>query len=281
VEGRLTRREGRPAWGEPYEGVPEHLRRPLTYWIAEQLVQDNSPYRTDLTFRLMAAERISLPGRPAPDPHRVDLRNEALPAVLLHCEEDDENILDVIHTLLQMGCNGFDLNPILEAGGSVWTATVGDGLRRRVDPTATNAYDSATRDTDDASRELTEAWTRAYGRKPDASDAWDHAIKAVEAILIPIVVPKQDKPQLGHVLGALDRQGQLWRLGLPGADNDHSVAPLVAMLRLLWPNPDRHGAPASSRAPSIEQARAVVQLAVTIVQWGRNGVIVKKAAADA
>jgi hypothetical protein len=80
---------------------------------------------------------------------------------------------------------------------------------------------------------------------------------------------------LGHVIGARDRQGHLWRLGLPGADTGQSVAPPVAMLRLMWPNPDRHGgSPEHHRVPTIEEARTVVHLAVTIVQWGREGMIV-------
>jgi hypothetical protein len=66
-------------------------------------------------------------------------------------------------------------------------------------------------------------------------------------------------------------RGQLWQLALPGPDTANNVGPLVAMLRLLWPNPDHHGDPENSRPPTIEQARAVVHLAVTIVRWGRDG----------
>jgi len=47
------------------------------------------------------------------------------------------------------------------------------------------------------------------------------------------------------------------------------VAPLVSMLRLMWPNPDRHGGE-SSRQPSLVEAQAVVHPAVTIVQWARS-----------
>jgi hypothetical protein len=74
----------------------------------------------------------------------------------------------------------------------------------------------------------------------------------------------------------LRTQGNLWKLGLPGPDADYSVAPLVAMLDLIWPNPDRHGNPQQRYTPSIGQARQVVQLAVTIVQWARDGQIVRK-----
>jgi hypothetical protein len=44
---------------------------------------------------------------------------------------------------------------------------------------------------------------------------------------------------------------------------------------LLYPNPDRHVGP-DHRAAVLDEARAVVQLAVAIVQWGRDGQIVKK-----
>jgi hypothetical protein len=68
------------------------------------------------------------------------------------------------------------------------------------------AFDSATAEADPASAELNEARIRAYGRRDeDASDAWDHAIKAVEAILIPIVVPEISRRTLGRVIQQLDR----------------------------------------------------------------------------
>jgi hypothetical protein len=46
------------------------------------------------------------------------------------------------------------------------------------------------------------------------------------------------------------------------------------MLRLLWPNPDRHGG-TNSRQPSLDEAQAVVHLAVTIVQWARADLLTR------
>ena len=106
-----------------------------------------------------------------------------------------------------------------------------------MDATASAAFRKTTAPGDAASEELGDAWQKAYGRNPDPSDAWDHAIKAVEAILIPIVVPNQAKPTLGHVIGHLDTQGHLWKLLLPGPGEDFSVDPLVAMLGLMSPGP--------------------------------------------
>jgi hypothetical protein len=128
---------------------------------------------------------------------------------------------------------------------------------------------------DVASRELKEPWGSAYGRNPNASDAWDHSIKAVEAVLIPIVIPAKGKATLGDVVGTLSSQSSRWQLGLQGHDDSQDVMPLVSMLRLIWPNPDRHGSQ-SSRAPSLVEAQAVVHLAVTVVQWARSGLISKR-----
>jgi hypothetical protein len=138
------------------------------------------------------------------------------------------------------------------------------------------AFDAASSPQDVASDQLTEAWANAYGRHPDPADAWDHAIKAVEAILIPIVVPNQNKPTLGHVVSHLDTQRRLWKLLLRGQRRDHSIEPLVHMLRLMWPDSGRHGSPTPEPPATLEEAQAVVHLAVTIVQWGRDGQIVRR-----
>lgn len=190
-------------------------------------------------------------------------------------------MLDVVDAVLHLE---EDLHPyslgsldrILSLGGSVWQVD-GDARRlvRRVDAAAQAAFRDASSPKDVASSQLQEAWTAAYGRNPDASDAWDHSIKAVEAVLIPIVTPKKAKATLGDVVGSLDSQGSLWQLVLHGHDGSRDVAPLVTMLRLMWPNPDRHGGN-PGRKPSLDEAQAVVSLAVTIVQWVRAGALSKR-----
>lgn len=111
--------------------------------------------------------------------------------------------------------------------------------------------------------------------EPNPSDAWDHAIKAIEAVFIPLVVPAQAKPQLGHVIGELRSKGQAWQFVLPGAGQAHSVDGVLGMLDLVWPNPDRHGG-AQSRPPTVAEAEAVVHCAVTLVQWARAGALSKR-----
>lgn len=93
-------------------------------------------------------------------------------------------------------------------------------------------------------------------------------------MLTPIVTPNKAKATLGDVVGILDSQGLQWKLGLHGHDNSQSVGPLVSMLRLMWPNPDRHGS-GTSRTPSPAEAQEIVHLAVTIVQWARCNALEK------
>lgn len=130
--------------------------------------------------------------------------------------------------------------------------------------------------TDEASIELQAAWSATYGRSPDPSDSWDHSIKAVEAVLVPLVVSSQHKAQLGHVVGHLSSQGHLWRLKLRGDESDpHSVDPLVKLLKLMWPNPDRH-AGGQGRTPTLEEAESVLHVAITLVQLARKEMIERR-----
>jgi hypothetical protein len=172
-----------------------------------------------------------------------------------------------------------EVDRILTMGRSAWMAAE-EGLVQRADPTGQRAFEMATATPGSASTELKEAWDKAHARQSNPGDAWDHAIKAVEAVLIPIVVPKKAKPNLGDVIGQLRGQlrGQphLWKLGIRGQNRDNSIEPLVAMLTLLWPDPNRHGSPAPEPPATSEEGLAMVTLAVTVVQWVRDGLVVRK-----
>jgi hypothetical protein len=247
------------------------MRAPLQHWLAGVFGYVPN-YVTE-----KGAEAMLAVAAAARIPLRVGARVERHYAdIVAFTSESPEQFLDVLHYAIQTGNPSVEsLDRLLVYGGSAWTAT-NQGLQRRVGPSAQQAFDVASLPDDVASEELQHAWINAYSREPDASDAWDHAIKAVEAILIATVVPNQHDSTLGHVIGHLSSQGHLWALVLPGPDNDYSVAPLVTMLRMLWPNPDRHASPQDRRTPSLEEAQAVVHLAVTLVQWGRDGQILKK-----
>jgi hypothetical protein len=264
----LSVRQGtRPPDG-PYEGAPTHLRGRLLTWLYSTLRDCGSEIMYGVIMRTRA-----------PVDHPFEHR-QMMEDVFSLCSRNNEFFLDVIDAYLHLDPNNPSrrnrLREFLAEAGSAWTvAPDGKSLQRAVQPEAQAAFEKATSTADLASGELAETWSMAYGRTLDASDAWDHAIKAVEAILIPIVCPAKDRANLGSVAGDLKAQPQRFSFGLQGSGIG-GVETLEAMLRLMWPNPDRHGGGSNGRVPTIEEARAVVHLAVTIVQWGRDGHIMKR-----
>jgi hypothetical protein len=204
---------------------------------------------------------------------------------ILECvRQGDEELLDAVHVtlgVLRSGTTVFrdpphrEVDRILAVGRSAWKA-MEEGLVHRADPTAQAAFDEATATPGSASTELREAWEKAHARDGNPGDAWDHAIKAVECVLIPIVVPKKAKANLGDVIGQLRGQPHLWKLGIRGWNRDYGMEPLVAMLTLLWPDPNRHGSPTPEPPATPEEGRALVNVAVTVVQWARDGLIARR-----
>jgi hypothetical protein len=63
----------------------------------------------------------------------------------------------------------------------------------RIEPTLWDEYEQVTQLDDKASQYMQEAWTLAFGRDPNLSDAWDRAVKAIETLLKPIVSPSDNK----------------------------------------------------------------------------------------
>lgn len=265
---RLSVRTGAKAPDSLHEGVPLHLTSPIVYWL-----QGVFGYRTPPSMggmqdgfmrKVAMAARVHLPShlsRPA------DIQAH----IVETCDRDSEVFLDVIDCVLeQTRGNGAELQKLLTLGGSAWRVSdAGRSLQRRVDAEAQAAASAVIAGGDAAAIEVASAWGAAFGRNPDPSDAWDHAIKAVEAVLIPTVVPTQAKPTLGHVVGQLRTQPEKWQFLLPGHDQQHGVSALQGLLDIIWPNPDRHSN-ANTRKPSAAEGEAVVHAAVLIVQWSRN-----------
>lgn len=270
----LSQRRSGSAPDGPYEGVPEHLAGHLTDWLKRGLARGFGKVAKDVAIQL----RLPLP--PGLEP------NQTVQAVINSAQSQDA-LLDTVDATLhalsrrnvavQAGEDlAMKLRQLLNDGASVWTVTDdGNGLIEVIEQHTQRTYEDAIATQDDAANELRTAWTNAFGRNGDPSDAWDHAIKAVEDTLAPIVIPNVAKPTLGQVIGALDSQAHIWKFTLPGNDQSHSVGPLVTILRLMWPNHDRHGG-APKRTPSMMEARSVVTLAALIIQWHRQGWVVAR-----
>jgi hypothetical protein len=166
-----------------------------------------------------------------------------------------------------------ELEILLAYGGSMWQAT-GKGLQRRVDEPTMVAFNAATAVPDSASDHLAQAWAGAYGRNARPASAWHHAIKALEASLRKLVCPSDPTATLSDVIDEL--KTDQWQLEVRGRARDYAIDPLVQMLELVWPDPNRHGSPMPEPSATREEACAVVQLAVAIVRWARDGLIVRE-----
>jgi hypothetical protein len=250
---------------ELYEGVPDHLRRPLEHWI-EGLFGWRSPGGMNDQFMATVASALRIP---VAQTHQLGgIRSQILAA----SNRDQDLYLDCVDLCLHLtrGTDLASLKQALEVGGSAWTVnSAGDGLERLVDVTTKEASLRAMDAGDAASDELRAAWRAVYGRDQNPSDGWDHAIKAVEEVLIPLVVPNQQKPNLGGVAGELKANPSKWSFGLLANGERNNGETLEGMIRHIWPNPDRHGG-AEKRAPMQAEAEGVLQLAITIVELCRG-----------
>jgi hypothetical protein len=171
-----------------------------------------------------------------------------------------------------------ELERILTEAGSGYTVqrqTRPFGLMRRVDPTVELAARSVMSREDAPGRLLARAWNAIYGLHPDPSDGYRHAVRAVEAAAIPVVLPGDSEATLGRVIGAVRGQPHLWQVTLTHRDDPQQpVNALIEMMTALWRSQyDRH-VDLSSGAPlhvSQEQAETALHLAVTLVQWFTSG----------
>lgn len=271
-----------------FEGVPDHLRPALARWAQWQL--GTIPDETGDELRAILNDKIDRQNR------MIDVLASAQVAVprtagsswlfndvALLIEDPGvghsyraDDILQLVDMHLQLHGGGADqLGEILETGGSAWTVATEPvpRLERRVPDEEHQVYAAAITPADEASAQLQEAWGKVYGLTPDPSDAWDHAIKAVEVLLHPIVSPDDGDPTLGKMLRNLKAKPEKWILTLTSSSKKvGAVEALTVMLGLMWTNPDRHGS-GSSRVPTQAEAEQVVRLAVFVVGWLRIGAL--------
>jgi len=277
----LSMRSGKREESGPFEGFPDHLLRPMLRWFHDKVGYGSvmNPPGAKVTRLNHLAVRLQI----VVDP------NDPEPALIDAFQRDHDRMLDGIDMGLLLVSNSWghseaqSLEAILALGGSIWTVNgASDGLERRVTEAEKSASVTAMTPTDEAADHLREAWQNTYGVHPDPSDAWDHSIKAVEAIYIPIVCPYIQKATLGNVAGDLKTQTTSWSFGLETSSTltldtgapISAVLTVESMIRMIWPNPDRHEG-GNKRMPTLDEAQAVLGLAITLVQWGRDGLLSK------
>ncbi|MCT1438623.1 hypothetical protein [Brachybacterium paraconglomeratum] len=167
--------------------------------------------------------------------------------------------------------NVAELGTILQSGGSSWT--VGNrggrwGLVEAIPSAVINIAQSLMAPDQKASALLSEAWSYAFGIDKEPSFAYYSAVRAVEVYSCPLISPNDVAATLGKDINVLRNKPTDWKFVL---DGEESVERLTSMLRMLWHSQsDRHGS-ADYRGVDIEQAKAAVLLATTLVGWLSQG----------
>ncbi|MDN5655086.1 MAG: hypothetical protein L0G46_08385 [Kocuria sp.] len=157
-------------------------------------------------------------------------------------------------------------------------------VEERIDPTVQTAVKETVEASGTGGQLLNRAWAKAYGRQEDAPGAYSNAIKAVETLSCPLILPANRKATLGTAIKTLDDQHNkstksTWEFAIENpSDAAESVNAVISMMKLLWHGQaDRHGSEASDfRDATIKEARAAVLLAATLVGWLNDGYLVKK-----
>lgn len=121
---------------------------------------------------------------------------------------------------------------------------------------------------DRASEHLQRAWSKAFGRRPDATGACLEAVAAIEVAAKPLVSPNNSKATLGTIIGAMKAKPSKWRTDSEATDD---VEKVIAMMEMVWTGHFRHGDDTKPIDVSNEGAVMIVQLAALLVHWFRSG----------
>ena len=208
----------------------------------------------------------------------LNWNNQLLPYLREIDDRTFTNLLDYLasSTPFQPGTE-HPLERILSEGGSAWTIirwnNIYARLTKRVPEGVTEVFHNVLSATDIASRKLQEAWLDAYGANPRASVAYSNAVVAVETAALTVIPVNKQDATLANLFSILEAEKPKWQLVLRDSGKSPGAKSLAVMLRTLWRGHEsRHGRPDYTDA-TLEEARAAVVLAATLVQWFTSGVI--------
>jgi hypothetical protein len=266
-----------PRFDEPSEGLPPWLKGPVLDWIRQAMapggyLNDEALQAVQLDFRL---ERALGDGgaNPAND-------------LMRRVRTDDEFALDLLdwmmtnHRYFVAGHVSEEwvgqLDRLLTQGGSAWEVVTIEYMdhrltRRAVGPVVEVLEQTATEATR-AHSHLTAAWSKLMGRAPDPSGAYREAVKAVEAVAKPVVLPKNDRATMGLMIAAMREKPTKWSTTLGTIDG------VRAEMEAVWTGQfDRHGTDAEDAPLNIsqEEADAAFSICLNLVRQFAGGHIVR------
>jgi hypothetical protein len=272
---RKLSERGNPVVPEaPPEDLPDYLKGPVVDWVIDRIQRAEDP--DDALERLQLAFRLD-------PPLPLWASNHAFHNLQERMSEDDRFALDVLDYVLHHAMEllaqyeqafGVIARPqaILTRGGSAWEVVDADGdgyaqlALRALGPTRESIEDLPPNSR--AREHLTIAWNRLMGRDPDPSTAYREAIKAVEAVAKPVILPTNNRTTLGTMIAAMRDAPQKWTTTL-GAVED-----VQRLMSAVWQGQvDRHGTddPDAPLAVSQEEADFAVHICVALVRMFAGG----------
>ncbi|MFN2547652.1 MAG: hypothetical protein ABR567_09490 [Myxococcales bacterium] len=251
------------------EGYPDFLRPAIEVWLYDDVGLSDREGR-DLV-NAFVRDFIVWRRKPLPEHFSVGGSHPAHD-LMLTMAENEEFALDLLdYAVSTIESVRESLENILRLGGSAYMVdpTGTCGLTKRVPDAAVEELQAALEPKTRAAEHLALAWSQLYGRAPNASSAYREAVRAVEVLACPVIIPHDPKGTLGKVVGVLkDAPDKLRTVFTDGKAEGARTA--SEMMRLLWhAQHDRHGDP-DVKAPmhvSDEEARGAVHLAVLLVTW--------------
>ncbi|MSQ41934.1 MAG: hypothetical protein EXR65_02730 [Dehalococcoidia bacterium] len=199
---------------------------------------------------------------------------EAVDFLLMECDVDTISRV-MLHKALDEA--GFEWELRLDGGANA-------GLTRRVSPELSAAVDAVIGHGGSAAEHVRNAWTLAFGRSPNATAAYQHAVQAVEAALKPITIPNDSGATLGKMIMQVRRNASAHTVRLTptppqGQQPVDGVEAFGTWLALLWQSHQRHGTddPSKPTQHSDEEARAAVVLAAFLIHAIQSGAFARRA----
>lgn len=258
------------------EAFPGYLREATFRWFqglfsvssgyvySHKFVDFQNASRTDIGFR---ADTL------------LDWKEQVLPHLRKVDDATFTNLVDYLASTTHFSAGSeHPLERVLSEGGSAWTVIRWNRSHARLTKRVPDGVRESVRGvlgaTDAASLKLQEAWLDAYGTNPRASVAYNHAVVAVETAALSVIPTTVPEPTLANLFSILEAEKPKWRLVFRDSDKAPGAKSLAAMLRTLWRGHEsRHGREDYADA-TLEEARAAVILAATLVQWFTSGVVV-------
>ncbi|SNR75662.1 hypothetical protein SAMN06265360_117110 [Haloechinothrix alba] len=272
---------GKPVDDVLLDGVPDHLELPLRDWLKAAFKVEppykNRPHMEELAQQVV----VSLQWSAYTSRSKVEYINTLVGA-------PTDELLVVVDAVLQ--CDGDNpgvsqigrdkrakLRDLLYRGRSVYRISDnGRQLVRRVDPTAEDAYRAAVGAADPTTAQLlADAWRHAYKPDPEPTTAYREAVRAVEQVACPLVLPNDNDPTLGKVIAHLQDAGHKWETVLVAKGGDPGgPEPVREVMSRLWTGQvSRHGGAKNSRDQDPGEAEAAVHAAVLLVHWLSSGTL--------